>query len=153
MGPTVMLVALAAGTVMSMAGSIMQGQQQKSQYEYNARIAQINAREALNRSNETARRQRIELNRLKGSQKAGAAAAGVRAGEGSPLYIELETEQEGAYQISLTKRAGAVEWAIGQSNAANLRKQGSAAATAGILGAASTLLGNVGSAAYMSKKA
>jgi len=151
MGPTIAIVAMVAGTAMSMMGQIAQGQQQKRQYEYNAQIAAINAQEGLNRANETARRQRLELNRMKGTQKTRAAAAGVRVGEGSPLYIDMETEQEGAYQISLTKRAGQVEYAIGQSQAANFRSQGSAAATAGFMGAGASLLSGA-SSTYMSGK-
>ncbi len=129
-----------------MVGAISQGQQQANQLKYQATIEGIRGRERLAQSQEEARRARLSLNRLKGSQKAGAAKAGVRVGEGSPLMIDLETEQEGAYQIKLIKRAGQVEYNVAQANARNLRKSATAAKTASYLKAGSTLLGNVGTA-------
>ncbi len=144
MGP--LAIVMAVGTAVGMAGSIMQGQQQAKQLQYQAAIEGIRGRERLAQAHEEARRARLSLNRLKGAQKAGAAKAGVRVGEGSPLMIELETEQEGAYQIKLIKRAGQVEYNVAQANARNLRKSASAAKTASYLSAGSTLLGNVGGA-------
>ncbi len=135
---------MAVGTAVGMAGSIMQGQQQAKQLQYQAAIEGIRGHERLAQAHEEARRARLSLNRLKGSQKAGAAKAGVRVGEGSPLFIGLETEQEGAYQIKLIKRAGQVEYNVAQANARNLRKSASAAKTASFLQAGSTLLGGVG---------
>ncbi len=108
MGP-IAAVAVILGGVLSAVSAISQASAKSDQLKSNAQIAEANAAEAQFQSQEQARLKRRQLSRLIGKQKAGFAKGGVRVGEGTPLLISAETEQEGQRDIDLTLRAGNIE--------------------------------------------
>lgn len=95
---TISLIAGGVGAATSVAGGIYQGYASEKAARYNERIAKRNRELAQQQADEAKRRGRIQESRyrqqvrsLVGKQRAGAAAAGVLAGEGSPSDIVADT--------------------------------------------------------------
>lgn len=143
MGPVAAIV-MVVGGVISAIGAISEANSKANALKSNAQIAEVQAQEAQFLSQETARRKRLQLNRLIGKQRAGFAKGGVRTTEGTALLVQEETEQEGQFDIDLSLRAGNIESLILKRQAASFRSQAKSAKTAGFLGAAGSLLGSVG---------
>lgn len=148
MGPVGIIFA-ALGTALSAIGGISAANAQARQADAAAQIEAIQAREAKIKSQEEARLERRRINLLKGKQRATYAHGGVSVEEGTPLVIEADTEQEGQRSIDLILRAGTVESAVHQANAANLRSQAKSTKTAGLIGGLATVLGGAGKIAGM----
>ncbi len=140
MPPVIAFLPLIAGAI-GAGGAILGGIQQQKVADANAQIARQQAREAQIRTTENVRRQRIQLGRLRGKQRAGFARAGVITTAGTPLLVDVTTATEGERDIALTKRAGQVEAAILTSQANLFKQRGETALGAGILKGGATLLG------------
>lgn len=166
---TIALVTMAAGTALSAAGSIQQGNAARAQASYqsqvernNATIAERQAQDAEQRGRVEEQRQRIQNARLAGTQRTAFAGAGVDLGSGSPLDVLMDTRQLGELD-ALTIRSNAAREAYGfRTQSSNLMAQsaltqraGQNAQAAGAVGAGSTLLtgtGNLAATAVKFKK-
>ena len=144
--PIISQVASVAGTVASAYGSYSAGQQKKAAYEYNAQVAQADAvaiRQKAAREEEVSR---LRVNRLRGTQRALFAAAGVDIGTGTPLGVMVDTAMEGEREAQYIRYGGEVE-ATRKLNEARMQEMyGKAAGRAGTttaLSQFSTGLGNI----------
>lgn len=70
----------------------VQGRWEQQQYEFNAKIADFQAEDALERGDIAASRVRAEGRRIKGSQRVAAAAQGIDVNSGSAAEIQDDTE-------------------------------------------------------------
>lgn len=151
------LASAAVGTF----GAIQQGNAAKNAAEYqaavdrnNQQVAAWQAADALERGQEAERQQRLRAQSALGSQKAAMAANGLDLTSGSPLDILGDTAMYGELD-ALTIRSNAEREAYGyrvqsqnfSTNAQLSQMRGSAAQTAGMIGAGSTLLTGAGQAA------
>jgi hypothetical protein len=131
---------MAAGTAISAYGAYQQGKMQKEMYEYNARVAEENAKIAQQKADYDKEQFRRRYRKIAGSQRVAYAKGGVDSSTGTPLYVQEElamlTEEDilmTQYNADLKKRGYTVE-------AATARYQGAAAYSAGKMRAAGTLL-------------
>ena len=150
-------------TVLSAAGSIQQGNAAKASSNYNAKVADMNAkiserqaRDAVARGQIDEQQQRMKTSQVLGQQKVAMAANGVDLKFGSPLDTLVDTATMGELDALTIRTNTAREARDIRQQGANqtaqaglLRAEGSAAQTAGYLGAAGTVLGG-GSDAYTS---
>lgn len=156
-----LVTALMVGsTVISGAGAIQQGNAAEASGRYNAQVATMNAkiadqnaRDALERGKIEEQQKRQEIAMLTGRQRAAMAANGVDITYGSPLDTIVDTAMLGEID-ALTIRSNAAREAYGYKvNAANSRADatlslanGKSAKTAGYLSAGGTILGGAGDA-------
>lgn len=149
-------MALMAGTTLIGAyGQVQQAQATASANRYtaqvqdmNARLADRQARDAIERGKVEEQRKRLEVARIKGAQTAAMAANGVDVTFGSPLDTLVDTAVAGELD-ALTIRTNAAREAYehevdatGKRASAKLsRMSASAASKAGYLEAAGTILG------------
>ncbi len=115
---------MAVGVGMQTVGSYNQSKATKAAYTYqgqvnenNAKIAQWQAQDALQRGATAEQRQRMSTAQLRGSQRARLAANGVALDEGSPLNILQDTDYMGEVD-ALTIRDNAAKEAWGYRNQA-----------------------------------
>lgn len=154
-------VATIAAAAVSAYGAVQSGNAAKNQAEYqsavdrnNQQTAEWQAKDALDRGAEAERQQRLKVQSALGSQRAAMAANGVDLTSGSPLDILGDTAMYGELD-ALTIRSNAEREAYGYraqsqnfgTSAQLTQMRGSAAQTAGAIGAGSTLLAGAGQAA------
>lgn len=147
-------------TGVSAYGAIQQGRAAQSAANYNARVAEMNAKIAdkaaqdeLERGARDEQRKRIEVAAIAGQQKAGMAAAGLDITYGTPLEMLVDTAYAGEMD-ALTIRTNANRAAYNREvQATNLRAQGQmyefegkSARSGSMLSAIGTIAGGVGSA-------
>lgn len=145
----VMAVA-AAGT--SAYSAVAAGENAKDTADYNAKIAENAARDANERGAIAAAEQRARTRQMTARQNAAMSSGGLDASTGTPLDIQTETAGMGELDaLRIVNNA--------QRQAAGLKAQadldlfkGNAARTAGYFGAAGSILGGLGSAAYYGSK-
>ena len=114
------LLALTAASAFSTIGNIYtqsraikaQGSYEAGVYEQNARLAQMQAEDAIERGDQDARTYQLQVKRLMGSQRARLAAQGLDLGYGSALDIQEDTAMLGAMD-ALTIRNNAYREAWG----------------------------------------
>lgn len=148
-----------AGVAMQAIGSYYSAQAQKEELDFQARMAEINARlaegqaqNALLAGQREEQKARLETANIKSRQRAGMAANGVDLSVGSAQNVLTSTDLVGevdANQIQANAIASA--WGY-RTNAVNLTNQaGRSRSAAGAISpmgsAASSLLGNAGSVA------
>lgn len=160
MAETLLLAApylAAASTGISAISAITGGQQQQAAYEAqaaadrrNAEQSRINAAVQLNQAEAEAARTEANTRRRVASGFAAAAASGVDPGFGSPLDVLGDIAAEGALdtQIQRWKGRAAGQAQLAQAGAFEqsalfAQEAGSAAASAGIIRAGTTLLGGL----------
>lgn len=104
------------GTGLSVLGGLQQSQATASNQEYNARLAEVNARQrdldakmARRSAENEADRVRKATRRRLGSIRARQAASGVVTGEGSPLLVQTEQLTEGLLEERKQLFTGEVE--------------------------------------------
>lgn len=117
-----------------------QGAYQKQQFDTNARIADIQAADAIKRGDKESANHMRKVRQLIGSQRAKAAASGVDANSGSALDIQLDTSNFGALD-ALTIKNNAWREAWGYRVQANdYRGQGAMASLSAKNAARNTIL-------------
>jgi len=137
--------ALSAGSNVSSAYSQanalkMQGDYQKSQYEQNARIAEIQEKDAIARGDREALAVKKKVKGVIGAQRAAMAAQGIEINDDSALDIQADTAAAGAEDV-LTVKNNAWREAWGYKvQASNYNAQGSFAQMASKNQAKNTLL-------------
>lgn len=165
---TALAIASLAGTALSAAGQIKAGraakragiaQQQAAESEarldeYNASVADLQAKDAIERGVEEESRYRAGVRGLIGAQRAGYAASGVDVGFGSPVDVQADTARIGELD-ALTIKTNATREAWGYNvqafdlrQRAQIARQGGAyAAAAGRSAAGAAYLGAAGTIA------
>ena len=79
-----------AGTALTAAGAIRQGNEQKAAYKYNAKVADMQATDALRRGSEAEGLQRTRYQQLQGTQRAIMGSSGAVVDEGSSADVLKE---------------------------------------------------------------
>lgn len=133
-GPAVIPIAAAAASVVSAAGSIYGGLAANAQGKYesavanqNARLANDQAADAIDRGRLQQRQLYRKVGDLKGQQAAAMAANGIDLGFGSALDVQRDTAMMGAEDAeSLNSNIAAAVKGY-EINAANYRSEGQAA--------------------------
>lgn len=134
-------IMMAAGAAMSAYGSLQQGKAQAAAANYEAQVAQNNARLALENGAVQEQAQRQQMQGLIGQQRAAYAASGVALDSGSALGVIEGTARQGELD-ALTIRADARQQAQNfRSQATMGRFSARNAKTSGMLGAVGSLLG------------
>jgi hypothetical protein len=134
----------AIGTAISAAGSISAGTAQQNAEKYNAEVDQNNAIQARQAafSQEQASEQQT-TSRL-GQQKADYGASGVDVNTGSPVDVMTDTAAKGRLDALTLRYGGQVRAQADQEGASLALYQGASDATAGYIGAGTSLLTGAG---------
>jgi hypothetical protein len=142
-------------------GALQQASAASAQANYAAKVAEVNKQTSLYAADDARKRgaaaeeqQRLKTKQLAGRQRAVLAANGVELSSGSPLDVLTDTASVGELD-ALTVRGNANREALGyEAQARNYgydanldRMRAQAAATAGPISAAGTLIGGLGSVA------
>lgn len=150
--------AIAAGVSLLGAGVSAFGQHQAGQdaeaaAKRNARLARLAAADAVQRGAMEAGRTRMQGTQTIGAQKTAMAASGVDVSSGSPLALMADTRMLSEMDARMIENNAAREaWGL-RTGASEMVRQGKAAAQAGTLGAAGTLLGGAADFGAMGTKA
>jgi len=167
--PIVAVAATVVGAGISAVSSIQQGKAAKQQANYQAQIAEMNQQQALKNAQlstlnagyaedaaaKKADDEARQIRAMAGAQRASLAANGLLVDEGSGAELVAATQGLGAARIAETRRGGArtatgyriqAENSVLDAGAADMRADayrasGKAAQTAGILGAAGSIIG------------
>jgi hypothetical protein len=157
---TLAVASTVASGVMAAGGAIKQGQAAKAQARYqsqvernNSQIATWQAQDAVDRGKIAEQRQRLQVARLAGTQRATFGSSGVELSSGSPLDVLMDTAQLGELD-ALTIRSNAEREAYGfRAQQGNLMAQsgltqmaGRDAVQASYIGAGSSLLSSAATA-------
>jgi len=163
--PALALPLMIASTVVSTGGAILSGIGQKQQADYQAQVADQNARIAENQAQDSilntnlaAQRRYRELSQTQGAQAAAMAANGVDLNFGSAVDVQRDTAMIGGEDMAQLYKAGneqtkgfEINAFNDRSKAAGYRAQGRAALMKGIFNGLSTALSGASQAAGMSK--
>lgn len=163
-GTAIAIGSVIAGTVTSVLGQRKAGQaaaeageSSARQFEFNARVADLQAEDATQRGLEEEQRFRTAVRGLVGSQRAGFAAAGVDVGSGSAADVQADSAFLGeldAQQIRANAQREAWGYRVQaedlRQGAGVARRGGQAARTAANWGAVNTVLGT-GSSLLLSR--
>ena len=117
-----------------------QGSFEKSQYDLNARMADLQAQDAIARADREAGLQSYRTKRMLGAQRAALAANGVDVGAGSALMAQEETAAMGAIDAETIRRNGIMESLGYQMQSASDRTHGKMSRLAATNAARSTIL-------------
>ena len=134
---------MTAATVIGTAGTLISGFQQGRMADYNARLAEQQAAAERSKAKLEEARHRRKVEKLKGTQRAMFAKAGVTM-EGSPLLVMEETAAEGELDAMLIRAGGEARAAELYGEASLSRMRGRQRRTAGVMGAGTTLLTDLG---------
>lgn len=144
---TALLVASVAGTAMTAYGQIQQGEAAQKAAEYNAEVANMQAKDAINRGNIEAEKQRLKAQQVAGAQRAAMGASGAQVDSGSFADILLDTATTGEKDAQ-TIRTNAMRQAWGLESQAEIDLyQGKQAKQAAYMQAGGTLLTGTATAA------
>jgi hypothetical protein len=129
-----------AGTALTAAGSIQQGNQQKAAYDYNAKVANMQAIDAQRRGSIAEGQQRQRYQQLQGTQRAIMGASGAVVDEGSSADVLKQSAIFGE-QDAQQLRLNADRQAWGANTQANLdRYSGQRAQSVGYARAGQSIL-------------
>lgn len=128
----------AAGAVMDVFGRLKSGNAARAQGDFNAKIAEQRAADAVQRGEEDAQQFSAGVRSLIGTQRAGFAAQGIDVGTGSAVDVQADASYLGALDRQRIKVNAAREaWGY-RVDAENLRRGGQIAQREARYGAAST---------------
>lgn len=133
--------------VTTAVGTVVTGQAQAKQMEYNAKVAEINAQTARQQGEYEADRIEDEYQRKQAQQRVAALKSGVDPGSGSAaLIIDQETSRN-SWLDQMTTVWNRETQAVGFENKAkDLKAQASSTKTGSYISAASSLIGGMGKA-------
>ena len=135
-----------AGSLISTAGSIAQGQQQKAAYKANAKTQQMQALDAQRRGSMAEGEARQQSKMITGAVNANQGSSGVVAGQDTGLDILAESAEFGARDAAMINiNAQREAWGL-NTQAGNDRFQGQMAGNAGVYRAGTTFLSGVSDA-------
>lgn len=150
MGVEVAIAMMAVGTAVSAYGQYQAGRAQKAARDYNARLAEQNAKIAQDKAAYEADRQEARVRAVMAKQRVGGRGI-TRAG--TPLEMLRQTAMEGELDRLSIMYGGDIEAVNERAKAAAERMQGKAAYQAGVIGSTGTLLSGAGKAGYAYAKA
>lgn len=151
MGASAAIGMTVAGGGITAYGQYQSGVANERLMKQNARIADWQADDALDRGRQAEGRHRIDVRRTIGAQRARLAASGVEINDGSALDVQADTARLGELD-ALTIRNNAAREAWGyRVQATDLRARGEIAKMEGTYAAVGTLLSTGGKAAGMGK--
>ena len=136
--PATMVMALGAAT--SAVGSIAAGVSQNNVAKYNAQVAENNATAERQRAAYEAGMIRDNVRRAIGSQRAVGASSGLDISQGTPVAVLGDTAKAGELDVLARLYSGEAAATAYQNDAARFRAEGSAAKTAGFIGAGTSVL-------------
>lgn len=133
--------------VTTAVGTVVTGQAQAKQMEYNAKVAEINAQTARQQGEYEADRIEDEYQRKQAQQRVAALKSGVDPGSGSAaLIIDQETSRN-SWLDQMTTVWNRETQAVGFENKAkDLKAQASSTKTGSYISAASSIIGGMGKA-------
>lgn len=145
------LTALLIGSmVWKGVSSVLGGNAQGSVYDYNARVAEMQAQDALQRGKEDEATYRLGVKALIGSQRADFAGGNIDVGSGTALDVQADAAYLGELDAQTIRRNAQREaWGF-RVKAEQSRMEGKNARKAGYFDAASSVLG--GSASLLQAK-
>lgn len=129
-----------AGAGISAYGALQQSKLEQQGYEYNAALADLQAKEAVQAGEITQEEITSQEDYLKGEQEAAYAKSGVTM-SGSPLDVMLQSATNFEFDKSIERYNTAVQVSRDQSQAQLDRFYGKQARSAGKVKALTTLLG------------
>lgn len=130
---------LGIGTVLSAGSSVLSGMAQKTQAEYNARVAEEEGRAIQSAYSANEPIYAEEARALRGEQSAAAASMGVEPGVGAPLLQQINTHYRYLRDRSRRKMEADTGVRQTQSAAAGSRLAGQSAYVGSLLTAGGTL--------------
>ena len=95
MGIETAAILSAVGSAVQAMGAMQAADDARKQAEYNQKVADMQARDAINRGNIEMEKQRIKTEQVKGAQRAAMGAAGVDSTSGSFANVLLDTATMG----------------------------------------------------------
>ena len=146
------VVATVAAAAASAYAQYQAGQTQAKILKYSAKAAENQARAAREAADIRAKQEEKRLNMIRARARANAGASGVEVGEGSPLLVMLENARQAQYEVDLIRYSGEVQStaAIGESKLRMFESR--AVRNSAAIGAGTTLLSGVASAAGAASK-
>ena len=139
------------GTVVSGASSFMAASANANMAEYNARVADDNAKRSIERSQLEQQDQDYQTKALIGEQLSQQAASGVDVGSGSTKYTRMAAKELGRRDALNVRQAGELEAHDYKTQAVSNRMQASAYKTGGAMNLLGSFL-DVGSVIGKSQK-
>lgn len=139
-------ILMAAAAVVSAAGAIQQGNNQKKLANYNASLLEGQAASTRAWAGYNADRQREKANRLNANAEAMFAGNGVEVTSGSPLVVLADNAAQAELDNIAIMRQGEGEAQFLQAQAAGARWQGKIAQSASRVQAGASLLSAAGNA-------
>lgn len=135
---------MVAGGAMNATSQYQAGKAQSQIAGYNARVAEAQAVDAIERGELEESRQRSSTQQLIGSQRARLAAQGIEIDSGSALEVQEDTAALGEMDALMIRNNAAREaWGY-RTQAADYRNQGTIAKAQGTSQAIGTILGTAG---------
>ena len=138
------LILQAIGTGVKVYSQVEQGKQQTRIAEYNAAVAENNAKAASEKAAFEASQRTREKRRLLSRQAALYGKAGVVTTEGSPLLVMAQTALEEELQVAAIRYGGKVQAQRYRSEAELSRYRGRQYERAGTISAIGTAIGGIG---------
>jgi hypothetical protein len=137
----------AAGATFSAVSSYYQGKWAKQLAEYNAKVATLQGKYAIERGQQTEARARIATGQMQGAQRAAYAGQNVLVDDGTALEAQTDAAKWGEIDALTIRNNAALEaWGFKQS-AINSRIQGQMAYAQGVAGSIGSILGGAGQVA------
>lgn len=134
-------VVYGASTAFNAYSQYRAGKAQQQIDEFNARIAEYEAVDALRRGEEDAYKFGEQVRRLMGTQKAGFAGQGVVVSEGSAADVIADTARQGELdRLTILNNAAKEAWGF-RTQGTGYRAQGRLSRLRGEYGAVGTILG------------
>lgn len=137
-----------AGTVVSAASAIAQGNAQNAMAKYNAKLAERDAEARRRQASMDEELSRSRSSAIMSRQRAVMAAAGVDTSSGTPLAIAEQSAEDAEMDALAIRYGGAIGAQRFQEEANLSRMQGRSAKQAGMFRAGSTLLTGFGSTPF-----
>lgn len=139
------VIALAVVGVVAAAGSAYAAyrasEAQAQQQQYASKVAKNQATQAAYNAQIAAQNQAIHNRRVMGAQRAALGASGVQPGEGTPLFVQMDSFAEGLTEETRLRYGGQVRSDALISESRYLKKQASQTRELGYINAGTTLLG------------
>lgn len=135
-----MVAAAIAGVLVSAAGAIYSGMQQKQAADYNAKVAENQAQSIQNKAMYEEQIHRERVRKILSAQRSVFGASGLDTASGSPLLVREDSAMQGEMDAMAIRYGGDVEAANARSAANLYRMQGRTAQTAGFIQAGGSLL-------------
>lgn len=134
------VIVAAIGVAVSTTAAIQAAEQQQQVAKFNAKVAKNQALAARQAAEANANQRRETLKRVLAQQRAAIGGSGVSDTTGSPLLVQIESARQAELDALRIAHGGEQRGLGFESEAAYARYAGRQAATAGYIGAGTSLL-------------